>query len=175
MEYTSTTLTTAMADFTSPYEKHIKRFPRAGQLASQEAPFILLIDGIDSIQNAPLIQPSLSHPLVRKILETSDLPHLELLIATWHSTLSPPPGPPGFEIYALESVFYNAIRTNQAKIVEYFLDHGIRMCKLATWQAVRCQPSKEIWKVFLARGWDANDGRATYTGRSPLWLYPLLM
>jgi hypothetical protein len=103
---------------------------------------------------------------------SGDFDLLRNLIEAWRITLDPPPGPPGYEIYALEPVFYLAIQESQKEIVEYFLDHGIRLCSLAIDQAISCKSTPAIFQSFFDRGWDIHDNPpepGCWFPWSPLW------
>ncbi|KAH8593571.1 ankyrin repeat-containing domain protein [Bisporella sp. PMI_857] len=161
------------ADFIPPYDTHIKRYPLPGENPEEHTPYLLLVDGIDQTRHAPPVFPSPENKTVRELANacsSSNLPLLQSIIADWESqtTPDPPRGPPSYEIYAFESIFYQAIRENQGSIVKYFLDHGIQMCKLATYQAVKCRSSSAVWEAFLDHGQNVASLGETYTGRSLL-------
>jgi hypothetical protein len=101
-----------------------------------------------------------NHATIRRLneaCERGDIDCVKTLIAKWAADPDPPSGPPGYETYALEPVFYHAIEEGQGAIVSYFLDHGIRMCKLAIHRAIECQVSTTVLQAFLDHGWDIND------------------
>lgn len=170
----------------SPYFAHVNamslmRHPQhLGGGANPDALDILLVDGKDTIRNAPLVKCSPEHITIQKMnaaCTSGDLNLLQMLIAEWWTSLDPHPGPPGYEIYALEPVFYHAIRESQGGILEYFFNHGIQLCRLAIQEAIKCGSSSAVFQVFIGRGWDINDnppGEGTrWFPYSPLRFVPL--
>ena len=111
-------------------------------------------------RDAPSLEYYPNHDTIQKLNDTcthGEIESLKALVTVWKTDLQPPPGPLGYEIYTLEPVFYHAIEEGQGPIVGYFLDNGIRMCRLAIYKAIEDQVSTTVFQAFLDHGWDIND------------------
>jgi len=160
----------------SPYNSHI-RFMRSRSTDPQEVQ--IARNCAIKARNAPAVQCHPEHATIKRMNAaciSGDFDILRDLVEAWQIIHDPVPGPPGHEIYALEPGFYLAIQQSQRNIVEYFFDHGIRLCSLAVDQAISCRSTPAIFQSFFDRGWDIHDNPSE-TGCwfpwSPLW-YVLL-
>ncbi|KAL7621656.1 hypothetical protein AAE478_008983 [Parahypoxylon ruwenzoriense] len=101
------------------------------------------------------------HPLMKDLTEActnSELDRVKRLVMEWQSMAEPslPPGPSYYPVGTIEPVLYHAIRENQADIVAYLLDKGVKMSPLAIMEAVSYECSTSVFQVFLDRGLDVN-------------------
>ena len=111
-------------------------------------------------QNAPSLEYHPNHLTILNLNEActrGDLDSVKTQVAVWNTHLDPPPGPPGYEIYALEPVFYHAVEQGQGAIVSYFLDNGIHLCRLALYKAIGDEVSITVFHAYLDHGWDINN------------------
>jgi hypothetical protein len=69
-------------------------------------------------------------------------------------------------------VFYYAIEEGQGPIVSYFLDNGIRFCRLALHKAFGDQVYTTVFRAFLDQDGDINDEKPG-EGMSGLIAHPL--
>jgi hypothetical protein len=166
----------------SPYDQQIiwqrgSKLPdAAGGGFDPSRPAFLVIDGIDPSRNAPIPRHTLGHVEIQKMnaaCTAGDFDLLQTLIVKWKTGQNPPLETPGYEIYALEPVFYNAIRNNQPRIVSYFFDNGIRMCSLAIQEAYHAKASPDMFQVFVDHGWDISDRGGRKENHVPLFYSPL--
>ncbi|KAI1165597.1 hypothetical protein F5B18DRAFT_158498 [Nemania serpens] len=65
---------------------------------------------------------------------------------------SPPRGPPEYPLGTVEPCLYHAIRLDRATFVAYLLDLGLKLGRLAAWEANRHKCSSTMWQVFVDHG-----------------------
>jgi hypothetical protein len=163
-------------EFVSPYDRHTS-FMKSRDLDPSQVQIAENANIL--VRNAPAVQCYPEHATLKEMgaaCKSGDFDLLRKLVETWQITLDPLPGPPGYEIYALEPVFYLAIQESQVEIVEYLFDRGTKLCRLAAEQAIYCRSTPGMFQSLLDRGWDINDtpseGKCSFPW-SPLW-YVLL-
>lgn len=130
-------------------------------------------------RNAPILTYFPNHPTIQSMnagCTQNELSLLQNLVndRKAESNPDPPLGPTGHEIYALEPVFYHAIREGRGKLVKYFFELGIRPCKEMIREACESQSDGSVFQAFLDEGWDINDresGTAMFgLTETQLWL-----
>ncbi|KAI1857131.1 hypothetical protein JX265_011332 [Neoarthrinium moseri] len=103
------------------------------------------------------------HPLMRELENActkgdTALGEVERIVSAWQNMPqpSPPRGPDHYPMGTLEPILYQAIRLDRADIVAYLLTQGIKMCRLAVWEAVSSKSSPGTWQALLDHGLDIN-------------------
>ncbi|KAI0127990.1 hypothetical protein BJ170DRAFT_595832 [Xylariales sp. AK1849] len=103
------------------------------------------------------------HPLMRELNDActqgdSALGKVEKIVSSWQNMPqpSPPRGPDQYPIGTLEPILYQAIRLDRADVVNYLLTQGIRICRLAVWEAVSSKSLQGTWQALLDHGLDIN-------------------
>ncbi|KAI1419086.1 hypothetical protein F5Y12DRAFT_789362 [Xylaria sp. FL1777] len=97
------------------------------------------------------------HPLMQQLNQACAEDALERfrdLLAGWQGaeTPEPPRGPPRYPMATVEPCLYHAVRLDRPAFVAHLLDHGVRMCRLAGWEAISHKCSTAMWDVFVEHG-----------------------
>ncbi|KAI1273703.1 hypothetical protein F5Y07DRAFT_375936 [Xylaria sp. FL0933] len=98
-----------------------------------------------------------NHPLTQQLnqaCDENDLERFRGLVAEWRwaENPSPPHGPRGYPMATIEPCLYHAVRSDRPAFVAHLLNHGVRMCHLAGWEAVEHRCSTAMWDVFRENG-----------------------
>ncbi|KAK9413952.1 hypothetical protein SUNI508_11528 [Seiridium unicorne] len=81
---------------------------------------------------------------------------------------SPPHGPAGYPLGTVEPSLYHAIRMDRPTFVAYLLDIGLRLGRLAAWEASEHKCSPRMWQVFVDHGHFDISAPMEDFGLSPL-------
>ncbi|KAK6063009.1 ankyrin repeat protein [Seiridium cupressi] len=81
---------------------------------------------------------------------------------------SPPHGPGGYPLGTVEPCLYHAIRMDRPTFVAHLLDIGLRLGRLAAWEASEHKCSPRMWQVFLDHGHFDISAPMEDFGLSPL-------
>jgi hypothetical protein len=65
---------------------------------------------------------------------------------------SPPRGPAEYPLGTVEPCLYHAIRLDRTVFVAYLLDLGLKLGRLAAWEAIAHKCSSTMWQVFVDHG-----------------------
>ncbi|KAI0204434.1 hypothetical protein F4808DRAFT_474949 [Astrocystis sublimbata] len=78
----------------------------------------------------------------------------KLILSEWIEMTepSPPRGPPEYPLGTIEPTLYHAIRLDRPEFVAYLLDQGVKMSRLALWEAVSHHCTVAMWQVFIEHG-----------------------
>ncbi|KAI0406431.1 hypothetical protein F4802DRAFT_596124 [Xylaria palmicola] len=65
---------------------------------------------------------------------------------------APPRGPAEYPLGTVEPCLFHAIRLDRATFVAYLLDQGLKISRLAAWEASGYRCSSTMWQVFVDHG-----------------------
>ncbi|KAI0533761.1 hypothetical protein GGR58DRAFT_521151 [Xylaria digitata] len=93
-------------------------------------------------------------PATQPSVNDNALEEFRRLLTEWRGmkNSSPPRGPAECPMGTVEPCFYHAIRLDRTTFVAYLLDSGVKMSRLAAWEASRHRCSSTMWQVFVDHG-----------------------
>lgn len=105
----------------------------------------------------PSIQYHPEHPRMQQLNQActdNASEEFQRLLTEWREMRdpSPPRGPPEYPMGTVEPCLYHAIRLDRTAFVAYLLDHGLKLSRLAAWEAVKHKCSSAMWQVFVDHG-----------------------
>ncbi|KAI1271873.1 hypothetical protein F5Y07DRAFT_381624 [Xylaria sp. FL0933] len=97
------------------------------------------------------------HPLIQQLNQActdNELEEFQRLLTEWCGMKepSPPKGPAEYPLGTIEPCLYHAIRLDRTTFVAYLLDQGLKLCRLAGWEAISHKCSPTMWQVFVDHG-----------------------
>ncbi|KAH8890307.1 hypothetical protein GQ53DRAFT_824931 [Thozetella sp. PMI_491] len=97
------------------------------------------------------------HPLMHQLNQActdNELEEFQRLLEEWRGEEdpSPPRGPAGYPLGTVEPCLYHAIRLDRATFVAYLLDQGLKVGRLAAWEASVHKCSSTMWQAFVDHG-----------------------
>ncbi|KAI0428328.1 hypothetical protein F5Y09DRAFT_313347 [Xylaria sp. FL1042] len=105
----------------------------------------------------PGIQYYPEHPLIQQLNQActdNAFEEFQRLLTEWRGMKepSPPSGPPEYPLGTVEPCLYHAIRLDRTTFVAYLLDLGLKLGRLAAWEASTHKCSSTMWQVFVDHG-----------------------